>query len=62
MAELTSHDEFAPAELRARVDAWVEGKGRKELDRTIRSAEKAREAVRAVLRVDQQTLSNPVTL
>lgn len=62
MNQLKSRDEFAPETLRARVDAWVERTGRKELVRTIESAEEARDSIRAVLRVDQQTLNNPVTL
>lgn len=62
MDDRNSNDDFAPAVLRARVDAWVEEKGRTELIRTIRSAEQTRDSIRAVLRVDQQTLNNPVTL
>jgi ribosome recycling factor len=62
MDELKPRDDFAPEILRARVDAWVEERGRKDLVRTIKSAEQARESIRAMLRVDQQTLNNPVTL
>jgi hypothetical protein len=62
MTAITSRDNFAPDTLRARVDAWIERTGRVELERTIESAGQARDSVRAVLRVDQQTLNNPVTL
>lgn len=61
MANRSSCDEFAPAKLRARVDAWVEENGRNELVRATKSADEARDSIRALLRVDQQTLNKPVT-
>jgi hypothetical protein len=55
-------DEFAPDALRARLNAWVEQTGQNQLERAIETADKARDSIRTELRIDQQTLTNPITL
>lgn len=60
--KIKAGDEFAPDALRARLNAWVEQTGQDKLEQAIETAEKARDSIRTELRIDQQTLNNPVTL